>query len=215
MPIERHTRLTLKGDFMGTTAPVEIWQFGLKYETPGTGEGRSLADLQTAANAVPAVWTEHLAPLHHPRIRLRGVRVSEHVEGGLTRQTSDGSFAQADWVGLLNASAGTATMYPLQVAGVVSLMTPRAGSSGRGRVFLPQLRFPMGDQWRYATAAVDEVAVAFAGFLADLEPIVGAAQVFSYKGFHSPVSAVRVGDVPDTQRSRREQMDEAYRVVTL
>lgn len=217
MPIERHILLTYKGDFAdGAARPMEVWQFGLRFpRLDGASTDATIAEAVDNASEAAALWTTHLAEHHHPRIRLRGVRASYHVAGGKTDLTADGQYVQGDWAGQVNATGGTATQYPLQTAAVASLMTNRAGASGRGRIFLPQLRYPMDDQWGFSETNRVAVATSVANLLVALRPVVGAAAVYSTKGFNSPVTFVRVGSVPDTQRSRRGNLEETYSGVTL
>lgn len=217
MPIQPNLLLTFKGDFADASLrPMEIWQFGLRF--PRMTESvapDTVAAFTDKAGQAAALWLTHLGPFHNPLIRLRGVRLSTHNEGGLTAVTPEGEYAQGDWEGTTPATAGASTKFPLQTAAVASLMTPRAGASGRGRIFLPQLRYALDDEWGFPETARQPVADAVKNLLVALRPIVGEARVFSGKGFSSPIESVRVGSVPDTQRSRRGAIDEVYSVSPL
>lgn len=111
---------------------------------------------------------------------------------------------------------GAATK-PFQIALVCSLLTARVGRSYRGRLYLPAL----GAQFASGTVRVDpQSAGAVASEMADfLDGVVAAwpgaspiasAIVSQTRDVITRVTSVRVGDVLDTQRRRRDALAEVY-----
>lgn len=104
-----------------------------------------------------------------------------------------------------------------QIAVAVSLTTDRRGPSGKGRYYLPMPCYPVvsGDL-RYSDVNRDLIATASQTFLNNINNAVGLdvgdirVVVASTKGFNTAVTGVRVGRVPDTIRSRRRGLPEAY-----
>lgn len=120
-----------------------------------------------------------------------------------------------------NYPVGTgATMLPPQTSCVVSLRTGQTGRRGKGRLFLPPLPTAQmsSSDGLLATGTADGVALLVANFLTagtiDLEvptgshtrPIVTGSPWTNY----ATVVNTAVGNVFDTQRRRRAQLDEVY-----
>lgn len=218
MAVPFHRRITFSGIFGTVTTPVENWSFNLSM----TGNPqKTLAPLQTLADAAGAAWTSHLAPLYWPSTRLARVRAAEVESDGLVSRQASGAYLQADHVqdrpGL--ASTGTENRMPLSAALVVSLQTARPGQAGKGRFFLPWPSFTgIATDYRLPTATAESIADAAKAFLAALNTaagspviVVGASSSITGKEpTSSVVTAVRVGRVPDTMRSRRSSMLEGY-----
>lgn len=109
--------------------------------------------------------------------------------------------------------AGTQTaavQMPPQLAIAVSHVTGARGAGGKGRMYLPL----NGKASTYGKlTSVDQTALA-AGAKAFLEELYSIgpvpAVISSAKLEYSAISRVRVGDVFDTQRRRREQVPEVY-----
>jgi hypothetical protein len=216
MPYVPHMRLTVRGVFMGPAAPVEEWQWGVNLQgiqgDPGTVQA---TDLASAVDAVTDLWSAPTLGMSN-LVRVREVKLAPIGAAG--KYTSDPLIANVDIPGGL-ASPPT---YPPQVALVVSLMTPRRGPSGRGRVYLPSPNFAIGSDWRMPQARCDDIAAAFGNFVRDLARTGGDTPfptdalytviVASTKGENNPVNAVRVGQALDTVRSRRRGLVENYRV---
>lgn len=114
------------------------------------------------------------------------------------------------------AGLGTPAMPP-QCAIVISLLTGSVGASYRGRVYWPAVGAALDGSLRLNTPTEpSDVATEFATKLFDwgnLAPVGGTARpvVFSRtQDVVTPVTSIRVGNVCDTQRRRRDGMTEAY-----
>lgn len=103
---------------------------------------------------------------------------------------------------------------PPQCAVCVTLITDVAGRRYRGRYYWPTLTGSMSNNLKFAVPA--GTAIAHASMLTELAerfpgPNVIRPAVYSAAGnVLTPVSAVRVGDVLDTQRRRRDNLTELF-----
>lgn len=129
----------------------------------------------------------------------------------------------ATTVGTASASiAGTGTAnQPLPTSFVLSLRTALAGRRARGRAYWPALSVVVQAAGTFSSgfmsAAPTEarnmiVAFGDAASATDLRPVVvskvGAGQV-------TPVTQVAIGNVPDTQRRRRNALVETYSTAAI
>lgn len=108
---------------------------------------------------------------------------------------------------------------PPQCSAVVSLLTPLAGASHRGRYYLPSpYAGSVLASGRFRGSSLDDVVAALV--LAHNEEVtaVGEANLVVYsRTLHTatPVQYLRIGDVVDTQRRRRDKLIETYHVAVL
>jgi hypothetical protein len=114
---------------------------------------------------------------------------------------------------------------PLQVSSCASWQTQRLGRRGRGRIYLPALaKDSYGDHGRLTSTAIGDIkdgAVALLGGLAytgtgggfsvHVRPIVTGDPYTEY----GIITEVKVGDVPDTQRRRRRNLEETYSTASV
>lgn len=208
-----HQLVTLSGTFGAVSTPVENWSYSLAF---APYEGFDVDTAPGYAESIADAWATTLGTVMKPSQHLTKVRIAKHVLGGNVGRTLDGGYTQGDWVGDKPGSSGGSALYPPQVCLVASLVTPRAGASGKGRIFLPAP--PVGLDASYRIDATDAASVAtkLASFINSCQAIVdGASIVSSTKGFDSPVIGIRVGRVLDTHRSRRTDMAEEYQSVDL
>lgn len=216
MPKPAHTRVTFSGIVGEGAAILEEWSFNLNFpagmlseaDLPGTAE--NLADLlaskynQTVQDIMPL-------DVSLTKVRVAAVDALGHVE---TRD--DGSYLQGDWTGDLPGAMAKQPV-PLQTALCVSLSTARPGPTGKGRFFLPWPALSLdADDKRIpivqAQSALDQAVqlVRGAGDILGEDPVV-----VSSKGYVSTVTGLKVGRVPDTMRSRREDLVESYLLAPL
>lgn len=111
------------------------------------------------------------------------------------------------------------SLLPNQISTVVTLLTATPGRQTRGRMYLPTLKQTTGDQGRNSEAQVltilnmmgawlEQVGTSLPlGLRAALAPAV-VSQIGA--GRRTAITALRVGDVPDTQRRRRQGLVERY-----
>jgi len=108
---------------------------------------------------------------------------------------------------------------PPQATVVVSLQTSLRGARYRGRMYLPAIGADMNTDLKWGgTATPTGVAAEFAAFFefvntAALAYSAGSVGVYSAAAdVVTQVTSVRVGDVMDTQRRRRDNLLEIYSV---
>lgn len=105
-------------------------------------------------------------------------------------------------------------LMPGEVAAVISLRTALAGRRTRGRMYMPTPSYTLLDaNSRWTSGMCTGFTTAAAALLAPL--VVGAetfsAVVASATGsLLTPVTQVACGNVPDSQRRRRDRLIEAY-----
>lgn len=122
----------------------------------------------------------------------------------------------------VTGQAGTGTgANPFQSARVYTLQTGTPGRSGRGRVYVPDLVTGTAPTTG-KSSPVSGVETSLASFLSGLRRLDDAGADILYPGVHSraldlviPITAIRVGDVLDTQRRRRDALVETYRTAPV
>jgi hypothetical protein len=207
----------LRISLVGEMPNGEEWSVNPVFAIGGDfGESVTAAQATAIATAIAAraVPTSLLAT-NVTTVKVNGARVEARMSNG-------------DLVALGEAlkatpSPGTASAsHGFSAATVVSLRTGLPGASGRGRLYWPATGVLMNN----LTLRVDPSAVAgilagmktyLSGIDTDIQSVLtGAATlcVWSRKtGALSPVNAMQVGDVLDTQRRRRDVIVESYQSV--
>lgn len=208
-----HTLVEFSGVFGAVISPIEEWSFGLRCS--GTVLPENLA---TVALACETAYGEYFPPVMRQDVTLTRTRVanikgqdSDDVAGRIARN-ADGSYQLADEAGSITGSGTSGATLPTHVALAVSLTTARAGATGRGRIFVPFPSVALSTSRLVETADAQGLATRFRDFVTTINAIgiLGPVSVVSSKGYATPVNGVRVGRVPDTQRSRRNRRDEGY-----
>lgn len=206
-----HTRVTFEGVVGTAAAPLERWSLNVNF--PADAEpltGTQLVSDSVAEDAAGA-WVASFQNDMPSDVVLTQVKVAHVNADGHVGLRADGSYAQGVWTGELAGEQPPQAM-PLQTALCVSLVTARSGPTGKGRFFLPWPGYSVSTSTKIlseanATSAAT-LAVAFLNSLAT--SLTFPPQVVSSKGYMSQVVGVRVGRVPDTMRSRREDLPEGY-----
>lgn len=120
---------------------------------------------------------------------------------------------------VVTAIPGTSGQYPLpsETAVCLSLVTASAGRSGRGRCYLPgPARDQINEDGRVLAAFQSDVADAAQAMGNDINDATHFLAVASQTTAGiQPVTRVRVGDVFDVQRRRRDALIEDYEVRDL
>jgi hypothetical protein len=207
-----HDLITWSGIIGGAASP-ETWAFGVRCEPTVAADPATLKAAATSAFGAFA-QAGGLLEMLGTNVFLTKVVVAKVATTGLWMPNDDGSFQKGEDTMNVNGTNGQNAL-PAQSALVVSLVTARAGASGKGRFFLPLGRRVLDEQGRLDTAAADDFANRSATFLDGIRDTIAFPVVASSKGFLSRVTAVRVGRVVDTQRSRRRSLVEAYSTVAL
>jgi hypothetical protein len=159
-----------------------------------------------------------------------------HLDAATAHTLDKGAFAPApgsEWKG-----GGSNKPLPLEDTVVVSLYGYLPGtfvpdrSRKRGRMYLPPMDSEAlttdAPRWgRLAVAAQGDLKTAAGNFFNDMQgktvgdDPLGIGQTWELVvlsrlgGFATPVQAIRVGDVIDTQRRRRNKLPEAYQDVAI
>lgn len=213
-----HILLTFHGKLPGA----EEWSVGLR-----TAVGTvAPADMQTYADFAKDCFTNfwtvsgQVASQNPPQVTFDGVIARQVDTAGHTLYQAE-SLTSPVVVG-----AGSNQTAPNQTATVISLITPLSGRRYRGRIYIPCLIpgvLPTGGRW--GSSPVSNLSIAGAYLIRALSnpsgaipapspipavvfPIVVQSQIGA--GAATPVTAVKVGDVIDTQRRRRDQLAENY-----
>jgi hypothetical protein len=209
MAYKPHALLAWGGVIVDDTgAEREEWANTLRFETGFTDIGDQLA------RVAPLIVAYHKsAQLFMPgAVRLRYVKLNNVNEFGRYE-------AQKTYQLLVDegGGAGGAPVMPWQIAVAVSLQSERRGPRGRGRFFLPVPKLTVDAKGRLNENFRNQMAGISAGLIASLN----TSPIDSSSGNHicvqskvdataSRVTKVRVGDVFDTQRRRRNDLLEAY-----
>lgn len=188
----------------------EVWSCGLR-TISGSAVGVDQATLEVYALAAANGWVTYLnsEPGYATGTNCTSVTARLITFAGLTE-------AQGSAAPTVAPGSGNPAKMPNQNAVVVSLITGRAGRTGKGRVYVPLLAAGLQGDGRRSEADSQATAAGFAAFLTQLNvEIAGSlldmgvqSQKASPSG--SKVTSVRVGRVIDTQRRRRDSLVEAY-----
>jgi hypothetical protein len=198
----------------GTLPGGEVWSVNLNgTDLTGSGNPSAYVDLQAFADNiasnlnVTASYGDLKAMLGSGSALTR-VRVENRQAKLLV------SAAEQAVTGFLGS--GT-IVKPLQTSLVFSMRSVQPGASRRGRAYWPFLALPaLTGTGRVPTANAGNLATQFVSMLQALSDAApGAAtwrvHVYSVKlDVLTPINSVQVGDVPDTQRRRRDDLVEAY-----
>jgi hypothetical protein len=212
-----HHHATLIGDMFGGN---EIWTtgFALAQSNGGDeGDAPTDAEAQAIADAFAAIWTPTANGFSN-NFRLLGCKVS-HVS---TDGTSDPSLTRYYYRPTPAVGGYATNANPAQITIAATLQTVKArGRGSKGRMYLPGVGFPVGGDGKLTTAQSTTLANQMKIFLdgVNASPVIpGFVHVMSaevpgvpYKApEQNRVSAVRVGNVYDTQRRRRNKLVEQY-----
>lgn len=201
-------RVVLSG---GLASGQEEWSTGVAFSDAGSGV-TGAADLATWADTI----ADNL-----------GTFIGSSLDNGVSAQgtiSEVSCYWYADTVGpALNVGSAVATYagstpatHALQTSVVMSLRTGLSGRRYRGRAYWPALGWTINTAGRFAGTEPSVAASEFVdllGAIADAAPGASAlvpVVVSRAGGFLTPVSSVAVGNVPDTQRRRRDSLPELY-----
>lgn len=204
----------------GTIAGGEQWSVGFTYGAATIGEMIvTQEDLNAWAQAASSLINDSALSIWRNALSTAGafgyaIAQFYDADNVLTLQ----SVPQAIGV----TGLGTPSKPP-QTAIVVSLLTGRPGASYRGRVYIPAMGGGMDNTLKVDTPTdTQDLADQTAEFLSDMANEAAGLGANIAPGVYSPtkdvvtpVTGVRVGDVFDTQRRRRNQLTEFYAIADL
>lgn len=207
-----HTRVQLLGTLIDGA---EEWSCSFSTVNPGGGAIADVADLSlTAATLFQSeFWGISSIEGTFPNsVYFIGARVTQMDASGAT-------MASAETL-LSTPTNGTQTeALPPQCAIVVSLVTGFPGARGRGRMYLPTPGIVAVDtRGRITAASRDEIAARMRDFFNqwNSDPGTFPVAVASDVGEQvATVNSIRVGNIVDTQRRRRDQLPEVYKAENI
>jgi hypothetical protein len=209
MPFPRsHLYITWFGDAWTTQ---EEWQFGLRVDRatqPTIPEVTSLAAAGTGFITDPAFQISN-------KVRYLGCKAALLDTQGRYANGGDAvEYQLPSPVGGISSDAA----YP-QISLAVSTRSDRnRGYASKGRFYPPVTCQAPGPSGRIGQGIAATAATVAAAFVAEVNEIMGApVSIFSSVGAGAvePVTRIRVGQVVDTQRRRREQISEEWEEAPL
>ena len=207
-------RVSIRGNMPGG----EVWTINPCWEINGsTGAPVTPATAATLATAIAAVAVDvNLKLAMAAGTNVTGCRVE-------ARSLSGTLESQAEAVkGTPDAGTGTA-VHPYGTAIVLSLRTPGAGGSARGRLYWPATGQGLNPaDYRLSTSNATNLLGGFKTYLSALEAAIKVTlpeanlTVWSRKttNFFN-VTQLQLGNVLDSQRRRRDTLVEAYNAVSF
>lgn len=208
----------LRVSIIGDLPNGEVWSVNPCWEVNGsTGDTVTPAEATTIATAIAAITLPtSLGTMMQSGTTWRGVRVEGRtLAGGLEVQAEAAKATPTN-------GTGTAT-HPHGTALVFSLRTPGVGPSARGRMYWPATGQALqSTDYRISTANATSILSGAKTFLSGIETAIKATlpeanlTVWSRatSNFHN-VNAIQVGNVLDSQRRRRDALNEAYVATTF
>lgn len=212
-----HYRVIIGGP---SPAAGEVWSVGFSMDGPDGVMPQ--ADINAwalgSANAIKALVSEPLHTLLSGTGGINNVRIEQRSE-------TDETLLVAGEAGIVPPRMGTgAASKVLQSSLCISLKTGNPGRSYRGRVYWPAWAYTNAADMTFPTATIDDWLQSFADHveLVNAQAIVvdpGYAMILVVRSkllhVSTPVTSLAAGHVPDTQRRRRDALNEAYTVLTV
>lgn len=202
-----HIRVELLGTLCNGA---EKWSMGFSTAPP---PGGATADVEGFADTATSAFSTEVWDATGMNDYKAGS--SQFLGSRVQQIKSDGTVLVSAESMLTSPSTGGATLaMPPQSSIVISLLTALAGPRHRGRMYFPALGTPaLTATGRLQPAARNLLGTLMSAFLdswnADLDTLpVGVASAVGNEV--TTVNRIRVGDVIDTQRRRRDSLPEAF-----
>lgn len=197
--------------FSGTLPGGEVWSCGIRNQAVTGTPSQTI--LQTVATGASALWSTFHAVVNNAF----GAGVVYDLVTARVISPAGVTVAQAEASPGTPTAGASAANKPNQCAVVVTLVSTLAGRQGRGRMYLPALGGTITTAGRLGTTQRDSIADTAATLVDGLSDLSEANYVASRMAVQSQVGptasqvvTIRVGDVWDTQRRRRDGMVESY-----
>lgn len=178
----------------------EQWQCG--FHAYGTPDGPTQQNLQAAADgAIPKVqafWASS---------GIGGTTCAGYTLNRITAYRIPANATKASQVAtaVFTPLAGSGSQkLPNQCAVVASLRTGNPGRKGKGRFYLPVPGLTLGD-WQMSAAVTTDIATSCRNLVQGLASVDAIGPIYGGTS-GSPVNAVVVDSVVDTQRRRRNSL---------
>lgn len=215
MPLREVIVSYVRLSVLGSSPGGEVWSINPVFDPTGEFPGGvDQTALDAAANAIAGLTLgAQMLAFMSTALSWTGVRLEVRDD------STDGLIAISNQV---KGTAAVGTGTPLRGAGdaiVVSLRTNTPGASGRGRVYWPAIGGSVDSTLRFSSANtaalltnISAFFVSCEGALATAFPTIGFDLAVRSKRTHtSPhVNKLQCGNVPDSQRRRRDALVEDY-----
>lgn len=202
----------IKVSITGQMPAGEVWSINPVWRINALGTAVSVSQLQAIVTAVNAITIPTgFRNIFNLTTTVVGCRVEARTKEGELQALAEGTRASAV------AGSGTAD-HPYQNALVVSLRSPLAGASGRGRLYIPATGLALnGPTLRPTAATITSVLAGTKSYLQAIGTAVTGQVTDTILGVWSRkletvlgVTRIQMGDIVDTQRRRRDQVIENY-----
>ena len=213
-------RVTFSGTMFGGA---EEWSTGLWMGEEGQD---AQVPTQASADAFLALWTTFFES-SEAQISYNYLTTQVKVAHINTNGTTDQANVQYAFPGAVVDGQALASVFPPQCSLVVTLMSDRPrGLASKGRMYIPGVCWGVGTNGKLTTANRDSFAGKIEAFFngirahADIadDPILAAKGTGAFPELTAQndyIEKLKVGDVYDTQRRRRNGLTESYITKTL
>lgn len=211
-----HAKCLIEGSSQGG----EVWSVGLAYT--GATASFNQTTLQAWATGV-AAHIAGLASTTFPIALLSSSGAVTNVRCELRSNTDTLILAAEAPVSPAKVGQGVPSK-SFQSSVVFSLRTPIPGRSFRGRVYWPGWAYGVSALMRFGSADVTawltgfkalNVAIIAAGETAEPATDLSLCVRSKLLDVETVVTAIQVGDVPDVQRRRRDDLLEVYQTIAI
>jgi hypothetical protein len=204
----------LRVSILGALPSGEEWSVNPVWRIGPPADVATFGECSAAVTAINAITVPTgVRNMMNGVTTITGCRVEARSLGGTLEALAEGGRAVA--------ITGQGTMpHPFQTALVTSLRTTVAGASGRGRLYWPATGLSLtAATLRPDTGAVTSAIQGVNTYLENIEVALAASfdadplQLSVWSRTNSstaPVVRLLMGDVPDTQRRRRDTLVETY-----
>lgn len=208
-------RVILSGALVGG----EEWSVGLTFG--GTPEGSIVTEESELIG-----WAENVKTFLGTTTAIPQLKTVISNDANLSTVTCQyygisGPLVSQGLATAVNFTGTNPAILPYPTAAVISHQTGRPGASYRGRTYWPVLNVGL-DNGRWSGSSFPLLLAQQFGILvraiqtaAPGEPANGPAVYSRTQDLLTPVRSYRVGDVPDTQRRRRDGLVEVYSAANL
>lgn len=214
-------KVTILGTCFGGA---EVWttSFWLGLDGGGTFADPTQGEADAIATAWQTFFTTASSAISS-RYQTTAIKVSEVLANG----TSNPNLTKYHTYGTPISGAAGSTANPPQCALVATLTSARQrGYASKGRMYLPGINTTVGTDGRLLTSAVDPTATNLKTFFdsvnstngLSLYAILNSAAttgVPSHSALQVRVTGLKIGNVFDTQRRRRNGLTETYTAKVL
>lgn len=205
----------IKAGIVGTLVNNEVWSINPVFQLDASPDVTwdQLNTIATAINALTIGTTMRAAMSNETKVT--GVKLEARTQNGqLQVQLAQDRSSAVVGTGV--------TPHPNQTAAVISLRTTTPGGRGRGRLYWPATGVSiLATTGRFNSGVAGSLAAEFKTYLSGINTAISATipnsslVVWSRVGLGvQAVNKIIVGDVPDTQRRRRDKAVETYSSVS-